>query len=54
MGRTMTGGIDSEALKIPRQLVQFSPKHRKWVVPCRLLPQHLVDTGGGRMDDVII
>jgi transcription termination factor Rho len=28
-GRTMTGGVDSEALKAPRQLIQLCTKYRK-------------------------
>lgn len=50
-GRTMTGGIDSEALKAPRQLFS-SARNLEGDGSLTILATALVDTGS-RMDDVI-
>ncbi len=50
-GRTMTGGIDSEALKIPRQLFS-SARNIEGGGSLTIVASALVDTGS-RMDDVI-
>jgi len=50
-GRTMTGGIDSEALKIPRQLFS-SARNIENGGSLSIIATALVDTGS-RMDDVI-
>jgi transcription termination factor Rho len=50
-GRTMTGGIDSEALKIPRQLFS-SARNIENGGSLTIIATALVDTGS-RMDDVI-
>ncbi|MEO1021551.1 MAG: transcription termination factor Rho [Bacteroidota bacterium] len=50
-GRTMTGGVDSEALKVPRQ--QFSSaRNLEGGGSLTILATALIDTGS-RMDDVI-
>lgn len=50
-GRTMTGGVDSEALKIPRQLFS-SARNIEGGGSLTIIATALVDTGS-RMDDVI-
>lgn len=50
-GRTMTGGVDSEALKIPRQLFS-SARNIENGGSLTIVATALVDTGS-RMDDVI-
>lgn len=50
-GRTMTGGVDSEALKIPRQLFS-SARNLEHGGSLTIIATALVDTGS-RMDDVI-
>lgn len=50
-GRTMTGGVDSEALKIPRQLFS-SARNLEHGGSLTILATALVETGS-RMDDVI-
>jgi transcription termination factor Rho len=50
-GRTMSGGVDSEALKIPRQLFS-SARNIENGGSLTILATALVDTGS-RMDDVI-
>jgi transcription termination factor Rho len=50
-GRTMTGGVDSEALKIPRQLFS-SARNIENGGSLTILATALIDTGS-RMDDVI-
>lgn len=50
-GRTMTGGVDSEALKIPRQLFS-SARNVEGGGSLTIIATALVDTGS-RMDDVI-
>ena len=50
-GRTMSGGIDSEALKIPRQLFSSARNIEKGG-SLTIMATALVDTGS-RMDDVI-
>lgn len=50
-GRTMTGGVDSEALKIPRQLFS-SARNIENGGSLTIIATALVDTGS-RMDDVI-
>lgn len=50
-GRTMTGGIDSEALKVPRQLFS-SARNIENGGSLTILATALIDTGS-RMDDVI-
>lgn len=50
-GRTMTGGVDSEALKVPRQLFS-SARNIENGGSLTILATALIDTGS-RMDDVI-
>ncbi|RNC86152.1 MAG: transcription termination factor Rho [Balneola sp.] len=50
-GRTMTGGVDSEALKVPRQLFS-SARNIEGGGSLTIIATALVDTGS-RMDDVI-
>jgi len=50
-GRTMTGGVDSQALKIPRQLFS-SARNIENGGSLTILATALIDTGS-RMDDVI-
>src|SRR5690625_5672777 len=50
-GRTMTGGVDSEALKAPRQLFS-SARNIENGGSLTIIATALVDTGS-RMDDVI-
>jgi len=50
-GRTMTGGVDSEALKAPRQLFS-SARNIENGGSLTILATALIDTGS-RMDDVI-
>ena len=50
-GRTMTGGVDSEALKVPRQLFS-SARNIEGGGSLTIVATALVDTGS-RMDDVI-
>lgn len=50
-GRTMTGGVDSEALKVPRQLFS-SARNIEEGGSLTILATALIDTGS-RMDDVI-